>query len=90
MSQKVDLNEAKTRMAVLIQSAINGEEVIITENDQPILKLVRISKAEAPALLRRIDEPTIKTRRRSGTARGLISISDDFDKPLEDFTEYMQ
>ena len=90
MSQKIDLNEAKTRMALLIQAALNGEEVIITENDQPVLKLVRVSKADAPALLRRIDEPTVETRRRSGSARGLISMADDFDKPLEDFIEYMQ
>ena len=95
MSQTIDLNEARMRMASLIQSALDGEEVIFTENDQPVLKLVRVSKAEAPAFLYRrelheTDEPTAKPRRQSGSAKGLISMSDDFDKPLEDFTEYMQ
>ncbi len=87
---QVDLNEAKTQMASLIQSALNGEEVVITENGKPILKLVRVSGADAPVFLRRIDEPTAKPRRQSGSAKGLISIADDFDEPLEDFAEYMQ
>ena len=30
-----------------------------------------------------------KERRRPGTAKGLVHISDDFDEPLEDFREYM-
>jgi antitoxin (DNA-binding transcriptional repressor) of toxin-antitoxin stability system len=83
---QIDLNKAKTEIARLIQSALDGEEVIITENDQPILKLARVSE-EAPSVLHRREA---KPCRQSGSARGLISISDDFDKPLEDFAEYMQ
>ena len=29
-------------------------------------------------------------RRRSGSAKGQISMSDDFDRPLEDFAEYSE
>jgi antitoxin (DNA-binding transcriptional repressor) of toxin-antitoxin stability system len=83
---QIDLDEAKTQMASLIQSALDGEEVIITENDQPILKLIRISVSEEPDLLYRKENQ----RRQSGSAKGLISMSDDFDEPLEDFAEYMQ
>jgi antitoxin (DNA-binding transcriptional repressor) of toxin-antitoxin stability system len=90
MSQRIDLNEAKTRMESLIQSALDGEEVIITENNQPVLKLVRVPEADAPNVLYRRESPTAKPRRQSGSARGLISMSDDFDEPLEDFEEYMQ
>jgi hypothetical protein len=30
-----------------------------------------------------------KPRPQFGSAKGLISMSDDFDEPLEDFAEYM-
>jgi antitoxin (DNA-binding transcriptional repressor) of toxin-antitoxin stability system len=88
--QQIDLDEAKTQMASLIQSALDGEEVIITENDQPVLRIVRVSGADAPAFLHGRDARVTKPRRQSGSAKGLISMSDDFDEPLEDFTEYMQ
>lgn len=29
-----------------------------------------------------------KRRRKAGSAKGLVTISDDFDEPLEDFKEY--
>ena len=73
---QIDLDKAKAQLASLFQIALEGEEVIITKNDQPVLKLVPIS--------------TAKPRRQAGSAKGLITISDDFDEPLEDFAEYMQ
>ncbi|MCB0714231.1 MAG: DUF2281 domain-containing protein [Ignavibacteriae bacterium] len=34
--------------------------------------------------------PTVTTfQRHPGSAKGLIAMSDDFDEPLEDFSEYM-
>jgi antitoxin (DNA-binding transcriptional repressor) of toxin-antitoxin stability system len=88
--QQIDLDEAKSQMARLIQSALDGEEVILTENDQPVLKIVRVEKADAPAVLYRREQPAPKPYRQSGSAKGLISMSGDFDDPLEDFAEYMQ
>ena len=83
---QIELDKAKTEMARLLQSALDGEEVIITENDRPVLKIVRVLDA---ALFVR-DKPITKPRRQSGSAKGLISMSYDFDEPLEDFTEYTQ
>ncbi|HJU53543.1 MAG TPA: DUF2281 domain-containing protein [Pyrinomonadaceae bacterium] len=88
--QQIDLDKAKSQMARLIQSALDGEEVIITENDQPVLIIVRVAKADTPAMLHRRDQQATKPRRQSGSAKGSIYMSDDFDEPLEDFTEYMQ
>ena len=31
----------------------------------------------------------VKRRLQAGSAKGLITISDDFDEPLEDFKDYM-
>jgi hypothetical protein len=33
---------------------------------------------------------SVKRRRQAGSAKGLITISDDFDEPLEDFKDYME
>ena len=81
----IDLKKAKSQLDDLIKIARNGEEVILMENNKPVLKLVRVPSSYEPNL-RRVDTP----RRQSGTAKGLISMSDDFDEPLEDFDEYMQ
>lgn len=74
--QQIDLNEAKLHLVDLIDVALGGEEVVITQNDQPVLKLVRVV--------------TPKARRKAGSAKGLITMASDFDAPLEDFRAYMQ
>lgn len=73
---RIELDEAKAQAADLFQTALDGEEVLITQNDRPVLKLVPISGA--------------KLRRQSGSAKGLIAVAEDFDAPLEDFAEYMR
>lgn len=73
---RIELERAKAEIESVLQTALDGEEIVITQNEQPVLKLVPI--------------PAAKPRRRSGSAKGLITISDDFDEPLEDFAEYMQ
>ncbi|MBE9530139.1 MAG: type II toxin-antitoxin system Phd/YefM family antitoxin [Proteobacteria bacterium] len=73
--QNIDINQAKKRLPELVEKTISGDEIIITKGGQPIAKLVGIPKREK--------------QRQFGTAKGLIKISDDFDKPLEDFQGYM-
>ena len=72
---QIELEKAKAQIESVLQTALDGEEVVITQNEQPVLKLVSISSA--------------KSRRQRGSAKGLITMSDDFDEPLEDFAEYM-
>ena len=73
---QIDLNEAKRHLLDLIDVALGGEEVVITQNDQPVLKLVRVVAPTA--------------RRKAGSAKGLITMASDFDAPLEDFRAYIQ
>jgi len=73
--QKVDITQATTQIESWLQSALKGEEIIITENNQPILKLSQL--------------PQAAKKRQRGSARGQIWMSPDFDEPLEDFQEYM-
>lgn len=74
--RQIDIDQAKIQLDSLLQAALDGDEVIITQNNQPILKLVRCFQP--------------KKRSQSGSAKGLIWMSPDFDQPLEDFNEYMK
>jgi len=73
--QTIDVNQAMKHLSELIDKTIRGDEVIITKGGRPIAKLVAVTRS--------------KKQRQFGSAKELIKISDDFDKPLEDFREYM-
>lgn len=73
---QIDLNEAKLHLADFIEIALGGEEIIITQDEKPVLQLMRVA---AP-----------KACRKAGSAKGLITMASDFDAPLEDFQAYMQ
>ncbi|MCH9029340.1 MAG: type II toxin-antitoxin system Phd/YefM family antitoxin [Bacteroidetes bacterium] len=71
---KISIQDAKINFLTLVEKVINGEEVVITKNDKPIVKLV-------------LPDEFQKTRR-IGTAKGKVTIPDDFDEPLTDFINY--
>ncbi len=74
--QTITLDEAKVRLAQLIEAAASGEEVFITRDAGLSVQLVpRIFK---------------KRKRAFGSAKGLISMSPQFDAPLDDFRDYSQ
>jgi len=73
---QVSLEEAKTQLPDLIDAAVEGKEIIIAKDPQHLVRLV-------PVL-------TTKPRPQFGSAKGLITMSDDFDEPLKDFEEYMK
>lgn len=70
----VTIHEAKTHLSRLLREVQAGEEVVIARRTTPLARLVPLLAA--------------RQERRFGTARGLISIADDFDEPLADFDEY--
>ena len=71
--QQVTIEQAKINLVVLVEAALQGEEVII-ENSEKAVKLVPFQ----------INKP----RPKFGSAKGLIEIKDNFDDPVEDFAEY--
>jgi antitoxin (DNA-binding transcriptional repressor) of toxin-antitoxin stability system len=71
----VTLQEAQTKLSDLIHQLSPGEEVVITENDQPVAKLVA-SRAEKPRPL-------------PGRCKGMLTIVAEDDEHLEAFKEYM-
>lgn len=72
----IDINQALPQMKQLLEIASTGEEIIITQNNQPMVKLVSI-------------HATPKRSPLFGSDKNIISISDNFDEPLEDFQDYM-
>lgn len=72
---QVTMAEAQLRLPDLVLAAVRGEDVVIAQNDQPVVKLVPLAATQ--------------NRPRFGSAQGKIFMADDFDAPLEDFQEYM-
>lgn len=71
---QVKLEEAQAQLQALVEAARQGEEVFILLEDGNVLHL----ELKRPG------------SRRFGSAKGLITMSDDFDAPLEDFEPYMR
>lgn len=69
---QVTVEQAMERLRELIEAAINGEDVVITQDGEPVVRL-------APVAARH-------KRRVPGLNRGAVWMSEDFDEPLpEDF-----
>ena len=73
---QVTIHEAKTHLSKLIQRALQGEEIIIAKGKQPMVRLVVVPEMR-------------KERRIGGAQEVILDMAEDFDAPLEDFTEYM-
>jgi prevent-host-death family protein len=76
MPTTVTIEEAQVHLAELVSKLAPGEEVVITDKQQPVARLLSVKS---------------KAQRELGTMRGSITyIAPDFDAPLDDFQEYMQ
>jgi prevent-host-death family protein len=71
---EVGMHEAKTRLSQLVERALAGEDVVISRNGAPA---VRLSPIDATA--------TLATVR--GAWRGQVVIADDFDELPADIAE---
>jgi prevent-host-death family protein len=75
MTVAITVEEAQAKLKELIDGLSPGEEVIITENQLPVAKLVgkRMVRPPRPA---------------PGLGRGsVVYIAPDFDEPLDEFEE---
>ncbi len=74
--QTITLEEAQVRLGSLIATLKAGEEVVITQHDRPVARLIAEST------------PTGKPRQ-PGSAVGQLVILQEDDEHLKDFQEYM-
>lgn len=74
MSQ-FNIAQAKSRFSELVDKALLGEEIVISRDNKPLLKLVPVGSA---------------IRRMPGSAKGdILYVADDFDASLSDFADYV-
>ncbi|HEY7423281.1 MAG TPA: hypothetical protein VH682_03475 [Gemmataceae bacterium] len=78
MSAMISVEEAQAKLKELIHQLAPGEEVILTEDQRPVAKLVN----EQP-------KPKPELRPPPGLGKGCITILSDDDEHLKDFAEYM-
>ena len=65
----VTLQEAGSDLASLVERAAGGEQVVITEDGKPRVKVVAVDPPDGPA-----------PHRRLGFLAGQIAVPDDFDR----------
>lgn len=68
--EPVNIYEAKTRLSQLVDIAAAGEDVVVSRNGKP---LVRITQLQTP-----------KRRIKFGLLKGRVRVARDFDAPLPD------
>lgn len=68
--ETVNIYDAKTRLSQLVDKAASGEDVVVSRNGKP---LVRITRLEEP-----------KRRIKFGLLKGKLTVPEDFDAPLSD------
>ena len=73
--ESIPLYKAKAQLSRLIRQVMRGKDVTILRGNKPVAKLVMAEE--------------LRLSRKAGSAKGQVSISEDFDAPLDDFTPYM-
>ncbi len=75
MSTLITLEEAQAKLPEIIAQLAPGEDVVITQDAQPIAAVHRIPKEQM--------QP------RFGSCKGMLTIAAEDEDHLEDFQEYM-
>ncbi len=71
---EVGMHEAKTNLSQLVERAERGEEIVITRNGKPAVKLSPVASTASLASAR-------------GVWRGQVHMADDFDDLPDDIAE---
>ncbi len=68
--ETVNIYEAKTRLSQLVDKAASGEDVVVSRNGKPLVRITRLVSA--------------KRRIKFGLLKGKLTVPADFDVPLPD------
>ncbi|MGH2843699.1 MAG: type II toxin-antitoxin system Phd/YefM family antitoxin [Solirubrobacteraceae bacterium] len=71
---EVGMHEAKTKLSQLVERAERGEQIVITRNGKPAVRLTPIASTASLAAVR-------------GAWRGQVELADDFDELPDDIAE---
>lgn len=68
--ETVNIYDAKTHLSKLVDKAASGEDVVVSRNGKPLVRITRLEPA--------------KRRIRFGLLKGKLVVPEDFDAPLPD------
>jgi antitoxin (DNA-binding transcriptional repressor) of toxin-antitoxin stability system len=78
MSATISVEEAQAHLRELIGKLAPGDELIITDNQQPVAKLIA-------------ERGPLPPRPAPGLGKGsILYMAPDFDEPLDEFKEYVE
>ena len=66
--ETVNIYEAKTRLSQLVDKVVSGEDVVVSRNGKPLVRITRLESSKRPI--------------RFGVLKGKVKLSRDFDAPL--------
>ncbi len=73
----LNLDEVQAHLREIVAGLQPGEEIVLTENGQPLAKLVKTSRTSWPC--------------KAGSAKDTVHwMAPDFNAPLDEFKEYME
>jgi prevent-host-death family protein len=74
--KQYNIAEAKAHFSELVKLALMGEEIVISRDNKPVLKLTPVAETNK--------------KRQPGSAKGqILSIAPDFDATPVDFKDYV-
>jgi prevent-host-death family protein len=77
MPATITVEEAQANLTELIGRLASGEEIMITQNQQPVAKLIG-------------QRPSAQNPRVPGNCKGMITLAVEDEEHLKDFEEYMR
>jgi prevent-host-death family protein len=66
--ETVNIYDAKTRLSQLVDKVVAGEDVVVSRNGKPLVRITRLDSGRRPI--------------RFGVLKGKVKITRDFDAPL--------
>ncbi|MDB5322419.1 MAG: hypothetical protein JWN40_4050 [Phycisphaerales bacterium] len=73
---QITVEQATGRLEALVDAAMQGEDVVLVRAGRGAVRLVPVDQERKRPVF--------------GSAKGLITMADDFNAPLEDFRDYME
>ena len=68
--ETVNIYDAKTRLSQLVDKAASGEDIVVSRNGKPLVRITRLEEQ--------------KRRIKFGLLKGKLTIPEDFDAPLSE------
>lgn len=73
----VSIEEAQTKLSEIVRELQPGEEITITDHEQPLARMRKVAPTSWPC--------------KAGSAKeSILRIAPDFDAPIDEFQEYME